>query len=253
MAEAEDFDLVLMDVRMPGVDGLDATQRIRALPGPRGQVPILAFTAHAFPDQVRQCRQAGMSDVLTKPFTPKALLAAVTRCATTGRGRLGGMDVVDAALNSLDTDQSAASVNKLGPRPPTKQGELVGPVIEAKLPVVDLQQFQCMTADLTAEQVASYLLTITDRAERLLQGLRAPHQEHANAILASEAHTLAGSAGMFGFERLSVIARQFEDAVENDAADITTFSKALQAAIEITLLETNWLPIGNAGKVGLAA
>jgi PAS domain S-box-containing protein len=51
-----DFDVVLMDVRMPEMDGLEATRRIRALAGSRGQVPIVALTAQAFSEQVAECR-----------------------------------------------------------------------------------------------------------------------------------------------------------------------------------------------------
>lgn len=79
-AEA-DFDVVLMDLRMPGVDGFEATRRIRALRGPRGQVPIIALTAQAFAEQVEECRQAGMIGHLAKPFTQAALLAALAGLA----------------------------------------------------------------------------------------------------------------------------------------------------------------------------
>jgi CheY-like chemotaxis protein/HPt (histidine-containing phosphotransfer) domain-containing protein len=73
----KDFQVVLMDVRMPGMDGLEATRRIRALEGPRGHVPIVALTALAFADQIAECREAGMDGHLAKPFNPDTLLAAV--------------------------------------------------------------------------------------------------------------------------------------------------------------------------------
>jgi CheY-like chemotaxis protein len=80
-----DFDVVLMDVRMPGIDGLEATRRIRALDGPRGRVPIVALTAQAFTEQVAECRNAGMDDHLVKPFSPDSLRAAVARAAAASR------------------------------------------------------------------------------------------------------------------------------------------------------------------------
>ena len=86
-----DFDVVLMDVTMPGMDGLEATRRIRRLPGARGQIVILAVTAQAFTEQVAACRAAGMDMHLPKPFDPDALLAAVTHAITerpSARGRL---------------------------------------------------------------------------------------------------------------------------------------------------------------------
>ena len=80
-ASAEEFDVILMDVRMPGMDGLEATRRIRALPGPRALVPIVALTAQAFAEQIQECLKAGMNSHLGKPFTPAELLKAVTLAA----------------------------------------------------------------------------------------------------------------------------------------------------------------------------
>ncbi|HEY4043183.1 MAG TPA: response regulator, partial [Rhodopila sp.] len=80
-AAAADYDVILMDVRMPRVDGLEATRRIRRLVGPRGQVPIVGVTAQAFAEQVADCRKAGMDAHLSKPFSPDALLAAVAHAA----------------------------------------------------------------------------------------------------------------------------------------------------------------------------
>jgi signal transduction histidine kinase len=80
---AEDFDVVLMDVRMPDIDGLEATRRIRASEGPRRHVPIVALTAQAFSEQVAECREVGMIGHVAKPFTPEALLDAVLLAART--------------------------------------------------------------------------------------------------------------------------------------------------------------------------
>jgi CheY-like chemotaxis protein len=76
------FDVVLMDVRMPEMDGLEATRRIRALEGARARVPIVALTAQAFAEQIVECRKAGMNSHLAKPFVPDTLLAVVVRAAT---------------------------------------------------------------------------------------------------------------------------------------------------------------------------
>ena len=78
---SQDFDVVLMDMRMPGIDGLEATRRIRALDGLRARVPIVAVTANALDHHAEECRSAGMSEHLAKPFTQSDLLAAVTQAA----------------------------------------------------------------------------------------------------------------------------------------------------------------------------
>ncbi|TNC11440.1 response regulator [Methylobacterium terricola] len=77
--QAGGHDLVLMDVQMPGMDGLTATRHIRELGPPLGRLPIVALTANVLPQQVAQFRAAGMDDHLGKPFRPEELLATVER------------------------------------------------------------------------------------------------------------------------------------------------------------------------------
>lgn len=75
-------DVVLMDMEMPGMDGLDATRAIRA----EGllALPVIALTGHAGASEREACRSAGMNDFLTKPFTAKSLLETIVRCGGPG-------------------------------------------------------------------------------------------------------------------------------------------------------------------------
>lgn len=79
VASEGNYDVVLMDVRMPDMDGLAATRAIRAQGGRFEDLPIVALTANAFPEDVRICREAGMSDFLAKPLRKPALVAALLR------------------------------------------------------------------------------------------------------------------------------------------------------------------------------
>jgi PAS domain S-box-containing protein len=78
-AAAEPFDLVLMDMQMPEMDGLDATRSIRALPGAASEVPIIALTANAMREDEMRCLEAGMDDYVSKPIEPDRLFAALER------------------------------------------------------------------------------------------------------------------------------------------------------------------------------
>jgi PAS domain S-box-containing protein len=71
------FDLILMDIQMPGMDGVEATHRIRAFKGPAGAVPILAMTANAMAHQQAAYLAAGMDGAIAKPLSPAALAQAI--------------------------------------------------------------------------------------------------------------------------------------------------------------------------------
>ena len=77
--QARTYDLVLMDVQMPVMDGIAATRRIRALGAPRGRLPIVAMTANVLPEQVAELRAAGLDDHVGKPFRVQTLLAVIDR------------------------------------------------------------------------------------------------------------------------------------------------------------------------------
>ncbi len=77
-AGADAFDAILMDVRMPGMDGLDATRAIRASGGPSADAPILAVTADVMREDVERCRASGMNGHVPKPINPARLMTALT-------------------------------------------------------------------------------------------------------------------------------------------------------------------------------
>jgi len=73
------FDLILMDIQMPVMDGLETTARIRAMDDPTCRIPIIAMTANVLPQQVEAFRGAGMDDHLGKPFKREHLASVVER------------------------------------------------------------------------------------------------------------------------------------------------------------------------------
>jgi PAS domain S-box-containing protein len=104
---ANTYDLVLMDVQMPGMDGITATRTIRSLPGPTGTVPIVAMTANVLPAQLETFRAAGMDGHVGKPFKRAELAAAIARHRADG---------VPAPLPALiDFEAFAAARTLMGP------------------------------------------------------------------------------------------------------------------------------------------
>ncbi|MFC7692425.1 response regulator [Paeniroseomonas aquatica] len=174
------FDVVLMDVMMPGMDGLEATRRIRALPGPAGQVPVLAVTASAFAEDIAACSAAGMDAHLAKPIERDALIAALGRLA---RGRPSPARAAEAPAQL----PGLASLPLLERR---SGNALAIPGLDAE----------------TARRLAPvFLQEIADQVIRL----QAAGPEAMEEAL-SAAHRLAGSAATLGANRLAAAARQFQ-------------------------------------------
>ncbi|MCA9670224.1 MAG: response regulator [Myxococcales bacterium] len=78
IAEGETFDLILMDLSLPVVDGWEATRRIKAMPS-AAEVPIIALTAHAMAGDADRALEAGCDHYLSKPISPKKVVAEVQR------------------------------------------------------------------------------------------------------------------------------------------------------------------------------
>ena len=101
------FDVVLMDVQMPLMDGLEATRAIRALG--KANLPILALTANVLPAEIARCREAGMNDHIAKPYTIDNVMIAIRRWTAPRtamiedlRAAVGG-DILDGFLGRLAT------------------------------------------------------------------------------------------------------------------------------------------------------
>ena len=93
------LDLVLMDIQMPVMDGVSATQEIRRIPG-YGQLPVIAVTANVLESDHRHYRASGMNDIISKPIDPATLYAAVARFTPGGAGPHGQTPDTDPAAHS---------------------------------------------------------------------------------------------------------------------------------------------------------
>jgi len=136
--EARHYDLVLMDVQMPVMDGLDATRHIRAREREHGRapVPIVALTANALPRDREVCLAAGMDEHVAKPVTLENLHAAVARqCGATRVADIGSLD--ESSPGEQDAREGAvSSPGGVGMEPPGKAFPVFDPAVLAALPMV---------------------------------------------------------------------------------------------------------------------
>ncbi len=174
------YDVVLMDVSMPGMDGLEATQAIRALEGPERETPIIAMTAHAMEGDRDRCIEAGMNDYIAKPVRPAELLRAIARVV----GK-------DGAEGTKGTSGEAAG----------SSGDML-----------DAATLEQLEKDAGCETVAELVGVFLDESETRAERMLACVERLDITTLGEEAHALKSSSGTFGARRLQHIAAEIERA-----------------------------------------
>jgi PAS domain S-box-containing protein len=180
--EAQDYDVVLMDIQMPCMDGVTATKHIRALPGRASRVPIIAMTANVLPEQVESFRAAGMDGHVGKPFRREDLLAAVDRLA----------------LPAADPQPAS---NGVATAPPVLDAEIVADTV----------------ALLGNDKMNHFLGMLRTRLEGRLA--KVGNSEERERV-ARESHALVSAAGVLGFVTLSKACARLEAACKDDGREL---------------------------------
>ncbi|TAN56161.1 MAG: response regulator, partial [Magnetospirillum sp.] len=157
------YDLVLMDVQMPEMDGLEATRAIRALPIPAAHIPIVAMTANAMRGDDQRCLDSGMNGYISKPIDRRKLMEVL------------------AGYSGAEGTKAAAAV-----APPPKP------------PGIDFTVLDLLKDDLEAETVITILDKFMDDATSRLAESRAAQARGDMERIRREAHTIKGAASSLG-------------------------------------------------------
>ncbi|MCB1890286.1 MAG: response regulator [Rhodocyclaceae bacterium] len=202
--ESTAYDLVLMDVQMPIMDGIAATRAIRE----RGhRLPVVAMTAHAFAAEQARCSAAGMDDFISKPFDPAELHQALLRWLDVGTPSPPASDR-DANKPALLLDQSDALRRAKG----------------------------------DPARLARWQRTFADRHQETSARLRDAAERGDRSVVAEIAHTLKGSATMVGAGHLTELAGRTERAGRDGTTDWQALTAELADGLADVLRAINTAP-----------
>jgi len=205
LLKAGDYDLVLMDMQMPRVDGLAATRLIRALPGARAGVAIIAMTANAMSSDREACLAAGMDDFIAKPIDRRRLAEVLERWS-------------DRLL--------ARRAAPCAPEPPP----IVVPAEAVEEMLVDAEAQDDLADALGEEDFVELLARYLDGVPAGLDKVAAAVAAGNVPAAASAAHAVKGSAANMGFRRLAADAARLEQAAKGGATELGELLTALSAS-----------------------
>jgi CheY-like chemotaxis protein len=243
-AARERFDLILMDISMPRLDGLEATRRIRAGEGRSREAPIVALTAHALPEERCRVAEAGMQDLLIKPLRQKHLATLLDRLAA---GTLvHGPPMADANGTPKQDDDGAngdggidgahdAGDGAAGPphdRGAASQDDAAAGVDEE---ILDASVPGELAAILGAAEFDRRLDAFLAEMRGLPEELAAIWRGGSLADVRERAHAANGSAALFGAVRLNDVLGTLEEACMDDEPDfVDPLIEELTRAVEET-------------------
>lgn len=204
------YDVVLMDCQMPGMDGYDASRRIRSDEAPDQRTPIVALTAGASNGDRQRCLAAGMDDYITKPVRPETLAAVLRRWTVPVRHERGSEDF--AAMAAITPTRDSAR-NVIDP---------------------DRWEMLCHMAAGDDELLATLVASFLGEAPARLEGLAAATAAGDAEQLRQLSHALRGSSATMGADNLAQLCGELEHAAcDGVPASSAVMVDAIAAEMEL--------------------
>jgi signal transduction histidine kinase/CheY-like chemotaxis protein/HPt (histidine-containing phosphotransfer) domain-containing protein len=240
------FDLILMDVQMPEVDGIAATEEIRTLPGAQGQVPIIAVTAHAMVGDRESYLAAGMNEYVSKPVDRKVLFATIHR--TLAQHRQAPMDG-PAAVPVMASHNPAPDAAPVPDAPPAPAGAAAASQVAAgqpdadTLPIVETAVIEDWKSFLTPNKFKELITSHLRFARDSIPLLQERGQSGSLADLAELAHDLKGTCASLGMARVERLAADLEAACKQKRSeDALSLVSTVESAVAdgVAAIETKY-------------
>jgi CheY-like chemotaxis protein len=220
MARENDYDLILMDIQMPEVDGLEATRLIRSTIGPRAanaSTPILAMTANVFKEDRIACMEAGMEDFIAKPVEPANLFSTIIKWLP-GPDEPPGLMLTKESPNANDSNTAVAFQQV---KRDTKTVDAIDP--EALIRIFE--------NDHDSQQVL--LQQFVSQTKEICSNLESAYRQRDFEQVKFHSHKLKSSARTVGAHSLADLCLALEMAARNtDWIKINGLAGELKPAVE---------------------